>query len=193
MKKDKKKESAFQLPSLSKRKYEEEVTIDLNTTITKQEREYKDFIRNEVESEARNLQDALTLHAAKCAIGSMVYLFPGIGQPMRSATATYFGLGFAVDLYQLLRKTPPSKKKSIFSPIVSGLETLCMLCLLLLDHKAGLKLAIPCYLLFSMLGMMLSCLEFSESIDEVFNLKIVIYPLTRLQYCLGYYSLFNFC
>ena len=47
------------------------------------------------------------------------------------------------------------------------------MCLLTTISNSILKLLLPCYLLVSLFGVMIRCLDFSDSIDEVFNMKLV--------------------
>lgn len=163
---------AFGPDVTNKGKYEEEVTIDLNTTQTNQEREYREFIRHEVESEAKNLMNMLSLHCAKVAVGFFVYFVPGNPAPVQFAAVTYFVLSILEQVY-VLHKRLSAKSRSYMRLFLAVVETLCVIGLIIIDSKPGLKLMVPTYLLLAMFNLMMTCLEFSESIDEVFNVKIV--------------------
>lgn len=163
---------AFGLDEANKGKFEEEVTIDLNTTQTNQEREYREFIRQEVETEAKNLMNLLSLHCAKLAVGFLVYFVPGNPAPVQNAAVSYFLLSVLEQVHDLNRRLA-AKSRSYMRLFLAVVETLCVVGLLAVDSKPGLKLMVPTYLLLAMFNLMMTCLEFSESIDEVFNVKIV--------------------
>lgn len=161
-----------------KDKYEEEVTIDLNTTQTNQEREYREFIRNEVENEASNLMNSLSLHCAKLSVGFLAYFIPGNRSPVQNAAVIYFGLSMVEQAYTMQKKIP-GRSKSGTRLVLLLLEILCVIGMLVIESGPGLRLLIPTYLLLALFNLMMNCLEFSESIDEVFNVKVVRINLFR--------------
>lgn len=160
--------------NMIKDKLEEEVTVDLNTTKTNQERKYKQFIKKEVMQEARFFMDYFFLHEVRVAASMALYLVPVIDKPMQAVFTCYFGLS----LCQLLLAGIYKKLKTGASPSIRSIlkcfEVTCALLLLSVPSDPVVKLVIPCYLLFAMFGVMTSCLEFSDTLDEVFTLKLVV-------------------
>ncbi len=179
----------------SRRKYEEEVTIDLNNTITRQENEYKAFISKEIELEGRAILNLLSIHSLKLLLGFFVYLLPIPGRPVINCALTYFVIGYFELIYKLVQKEQVEKKRNIIGTILAALETTVIILLLSIEKKTILKLLVPCYLLFALFSLMVRCLEFSDSIDEVFNAKIVNHinqDMFRTQHDLYYPVCFNY-
>lgn len=159
-------------PPPPKEKLEEEVTVDLNTTKTNQERNYKEFIRNEVVHEATFFMDLFLHHEIRMAVSSALYLLPGIEKPMQAAIIAYFAIALCHLLLQGIHKKLKKGVSPSIRAILRGFELACVLMLLAIPSDPVVKLVIPCYLLFAMFGIMTSCLEFSDTLDELFTLKL---------------------
>lgn len=160
-------------PLEAREKLEEEVTVDLNTTKTNQERNYKEFIRNEVRIEATFFMDFFMMHEVRVTMCALLYLIPGLDRPMQSAFTGYFALMLCEILLKGIHKRLTKGKTPSIRSILKALEVLSALLLLAVPSDPVIKLVIPCFLLFAMFGIMTSCLEFSDTLDELFMVKLI--------------------
>lgn len=156
-----------------RQKFEEEVTLDLNTTQTNQEREYREFIMYEIKTESTFIINECTSHSMQLAVSAGIVCIPRADQPVVYALLCYLFLGFVLRLRGRLKRMRAGAKYVLSRTALQVLSLLVTACFLLSDEVLLARICIPVHLLISALEIVQEFLDFSDTIDEVFTVKIV--------------------
>lgn len=157
----------------SNRKYEEEVTVDLNTTQTNQERGYKEFIKSEVKKEAQAFMKFALNHECRISVSLIVYLIPNMPYRLSLSFASYFIASLIHASVTVVRSRIFYQQGVSATDVVSMIEHVCVIAIILSDRDLYIKLLTPVYLVVSVFSLMLRCLSFSDTLDELFYVKMV--------------------
>lgn len=162
-----------------RQKFEEEVTLDLNTTQTNQEREYKEFILFEIKTESTFIINECNYHSAQLAAAASILLFAGTGndQPVTLALLVYLLLGIVFRIKGRFKRMRTGGKHMLVRIGLQILSLLVTASLLMSGEDLIVRVCIPVFVLISILEVVLEFLDFSDTIDEVFSIKIVVCTL----------------
>lgn len=158
---------------VSPTKYEEEVTVDLNTTQTNQERSYKEFIKKEVKSEASNFMKQALNHECRLSACFLLYILPWTPRRTALSFAAYFLMLVLEILVGSLKRRYIEKKKVSGNKIIFFLEYISVILIILITDELYIKLLLPIYLILAIFGIAMKCMSFSDTLDELFYLKMV--------------------
>ena|SRR3990167_5655796 len=156
-----------------RQKFEEEVTLDLNTTQTNQEREYREFIMYEIKTESAFIINECTYHSIQLAVSAGIVCIPKADQPVAYALLCYLFLGIVLRFRGRLQRMRTGAKYVLSRTALQIMSLLVTACFLLTDEVLLSRICIPVNLLISGLEIVQEFLDFSDTIDEVFTVKIV--------------------